>query len=149
MPDLFFIPDDRSLRSRWDHTRALLWIVAREYREVLNEARTEDHHRAILLQAAADLIGFENDLKRRGISSPVSEFTPSERLVWDAVVPLVQELERWHVPGPWVSTGEIEATLRDRKALEVRFNATLLNVMPDETPDESVCQASIEVLNSL
>lgn len=136
MPDLFFSPDDRCLRSRWDRTLALFRIVARDYCSVLNGVREQDHHRAILLQAAADLIGLDRDFRRRGSVSPANEFGETERVVWEAVVPLIVELERWHVPGPWVSTKEIETALRDRKVFEERLNTVLLNAWADD-PVES------------
>lgn len=127
MPDLFFLPDDRYLRSRWDCKLALFRIVAREYRDVLRGVREQDHHRTILLQAVVDLIEADRDLLRRGVPSPVSEFDVPELLIWKCAVPLVRELLRWHIPGDWVQRPEFEDTLDLRKELEERFNTALLN----------------------
>jgi hypothetical protein len=149
MPDLFFSPDDRWLRSRWDRTLALFRIVARDYCFVLRGLREQDHHRAILLQAAADLIGLDRDFRRRGIASPAKEFGETEQLVWDAVVPLIVELERWHVPGPWVSTEEIETALRDRKVFEERLNAILLDTWADYPAERPARPAVVDFLKPL
>lgn len=132
MPDLFFLPDDRYLRSRWDRTLALFRIVAREYRDVLTGVRKEDYHRAILLQAVVDLLDAEADLLRRGVPTPVSEFDPPELIVWTCAVPLVRELLRWHIPGDWVTHPEFEGALDRRKELEERFNNVLLKTTPGD-----------------
>jgi hypothetical protein len=131
MPDSFYPPDERYLRACWDRALGVFRIVARDYRLVLAGLRRQEHHRAILLQTAFELMNLDADLNRRGVPTPTSEFTETERRMWDRICPLVTELRRWYTPGTWVTSAELESVLQIRKTLEEQFNDVLRTTQPE------------------
>lgn len=123
MPHLFIQPDDRFLRSQWEHLFATFRIVVRDYRDVLQGVRGHRRHRGILVQLVSDLIDVEADLVRMGQESPADQLTGDVRGVWLAAAALAHELRLWRIPQDRMTVPQIEAALSRRKALEEWFNS--------------------------
>ncbi|MCU0702528.1 MAG: hypothetical protein MUF18_00870 [Fimbriiglobus sp.] len=134
MPDLFLIPDERTLLAKWDFLSSVFRIVSRDYVRVLTGDILPDHHRTILIQVVSDLIDLEADVRRMGKDSPSEDFADDTRAVWLAAADWVRELRAWRFPHDSMAVSDIEDSLVRRKEAEERFKGILTGGEPVDGP---------------
>lgn len=120
------------LRSNWDRTLSHFWSAVKaccgrpaDVRQIasLGETRTR-------------LVTLDSELVRRGRRSPLAEFVPAERAVWNALALLNKHLNRWQPPDPGreadgylldgvpidqIPIGQLHAVLHVRQYVERQF----------------------------